>query len=185
MLSSFEPSGLKPAKSQVEAYNETFGLGKSRKGEETTLGVEHLINEEDRQRLRAVNSQIRSYLEEITEEDPADGYLSTKISERIAMQLSDEMKAFSTGLMERKEREKIQDLATTSTLPLPDAKGTHRKGTMEDRPRAGSRLEEEDEGSPRDEYAKRRDELGFKLERIRNRQASGEKGIEDLLGRPL
>ena len=46
--------------------------------------MDYLLNEDDRNRLNNVNGQLKSYLEEITEEDPNDGYLSTKIADSIA-----------------------------------------------------------------------------------------------------
>ena len=97
----------------VEAYCETFGL----KGAPLTpsLGVEHLLNEDDRAKMRAAHSQMRSYLEDLTEDN--DGLLSTKASEELAEKISEEMRTFSKKLIERKEKEKIQDLANTSQLP--------------------------------------------------------------------
>jgi hypothetical protein len=54
-----------------------------------------------------VSHQIKSYLEEITEEDPADGFLVPRQSHEIAGQLGEEMKSFSRRLQERKEKERI------------------------------------------------------------------------------
>jgi len=87
----------------VEAYCETFGL----KGAPLTpsLGVEHLLNEDDRAKMRAAHSQMQSYLEDLTEDN--DGLLSTKASEELAEKISEEMKSFSKKLIERKEKEKI------------------------------------------------------------------------------
>lgn len=67
-------------------------------------------------RLRNVNIQVRNYLEDLTEEKVSDGYLSTRVTGLIASQLSDEMKEFSHRMKERKDKDRIHDLATTSSL---------------------------------------------------------------------
>ena len=53
---------------------------------------------------------------DITEEDN-DGLLSTTTANELADKISDEMRLFSKRLIERKEKERIQDLANTSQLP--------------------------------------------------------------------
>lgn len=83
-------------KTPVDAYYETFGLTKRPSVVGINqLGAEHLINEDDRTRLKNVSNQIKSYLDEITEENPSDGFLSTKIADQIAGKLSQEMQEFS------------------------------------------------------------------------------------------
>jgi hypothetical protein len=83
----------------------------------TTLGVDHLLNEDDKHRLRRANAEMRDYLDEITSENINDGYLNTKIANKIGEFIGDEMKQFSEKLKEKKKREAILDLANTKSLP--------------------------------------------------------------------
>ncbi len=62
---------------------------------------------------------MRNYLDEITSDNINDGYLITKMADKIGEYIGEEMKTFSAKLVERKRREELafQDLATTKTLP--------------------------------------------------------------------
>lgn len=82
-----------------------------------SLGIDHLLNEEDKNKLKNMNNLIKAQLDDITDENHVDGYLYPTIAHQVANKLSDEMTNFSKRLVERKMKERIQDLATTSTLP--------------------------------------------------------------------
>jgi hypothetical protein len=58
------------------------------------LGIDHLINEDDKMRLRQVNTQIKNYLDELTSESSQanEGLLSARIAPQIAQKLTEEMK---------------------------------------------------------------------------------------------
>lgn len=60
---------------------------------------------------------MRDYLDEITSENINDGYLNTKIANKIGEFIGEEMKQFSEKLIEKKKREAILDLANTKSLP--------------------------------------------------------------------
>jgi hypothetical protein len=95
-------------KTPVEAYCETFCIKPSYLGQQqSTLGVDHLLNEDDKHRLRNANNQMRNFLEEITSDNITDGYLTSKLVNHIGEQISDEMKQFSAKLIERKRRDEM------------------------------------------------------------------------------
>jgi hypothetical protein len=59
-------------------------------------GIEQLFNEEDRNKIKGMQEQIRGYLEDITTENNDQyGYLSGRLAQRLAKDISDEMKTFS------------------------------------------------------------------------------------------
>lgn len=120
-------------------------------------------------------------------------------SHEIAGQLGEEMKAFSKRLQERKEKERIQDLANTSSLPTSDLGGggntSRSKGIMQGarnhlaendlRGRTSSfnqalTLEQQEEI---DAGQKKRDDLLARLERIKTRKlAPDTKGFSPGIG---
>jgi len=55
---------------------------------QTTLGVDHLLNDEDKIRLRNANAQMRNYLDEITSDNINDGYLTPKLADKIGVYIS-------------------------------------------------------------------------------------------------
>ena len=72
-------------KTTVESYYETFGIRPTPSAARLeTLGVEHLLKDDDKQRLKTISGQIRNYLEEITSENAQlstdDGSLSGKVA---------------------------------------------------------------------------------------------------------
>ncbi|TNV83658.1 hypothetical protein FGO68_gene12243 [Halteria grandinella] len=181
-------------KSPIEAYYETFNLRPPSKDmQKATLGVDQLINEDDKQRIRNVQGQIRQYLEEITEEgNPTDGLLTSKMQKSLAQTLSEEMTAFSRRLIERKEKEKIQDLANTSNLALPggdtsksrvNTNVTHQSNLSTENARGRiSSFNHGGGGSPDNspffaetdpQWLAKKDELMAKFERIRLSRTSG------------
>ena len=100
MVKKAEQNSLPPAymfpehpngkiKTPVEAYCETFGFKPSHSGMlQTTLGVDHLLNDEDKIRLRNANAQMRNYLDEITSDNINDGYLTPKLADKIGVYIS-------------------------------------------------------------------------------------------------
>jgi hypothetical protein len=51
-----------------------------------------LLNEEDKQRLRKANAEMRDFLEDITSENINDGYLNTRIAHKVGEFIGEEMK---------------------------------------------------------------------------------------------
>jgi hypothetical protein len=80
------------------------------------------LKEDDKQRLKNLSGQIRNYLEEITSESTQtstqeDDTLSGRVADKIGSKLNQDLKQFSSKLIEKKKRSQIQDLATTRMLP--------------------------------------------------------------------
>lgn len=101
---------------QMDGYTDLFNIrGK---------GMDQLINEDDRNRLKAASAQINKYLEDVTAEAGSSsdewcdkgGYLTTKLTHKIAEKLTEEMKRFSVRMIEKKKLQQIRDLTNSNIL---------------------------------------------------------------------